>query len=236
MRWMFVLALAGCAASPSGGDDAMAMPCTTQAGTRTAQPFAIGDETRFYFLHVPDAARCALSPLWIDFHGAARELPEQTYATNDAVAEADAEGVILLRPRSRSAADGIYRWDANDGDIDRNRLFVKELVADLEQHYAIDPSRVIVSGFASGAVMATQYLRGDELPVIGIATIDGGFGETSPSVLALMPPHVYTVTGFRDFMVESFAPLRDLYRAAQLGDDRWYWRQGSSGHALYGWH
>ena len=233
---MFVaLWLAGCAATPSGTDDATPTPCATHAGTLTAQPFATGDETRFYFLHVPDAARCAPSPLWIDFHGAASELPEETYATTDAIAEADAEGVILLRPRSRSAG-GVYRWDANDGDIDRNRLFVKELVAYLEQHYAIDASRVIVSGFASGTTMAAQYLRGDELPVIGIATIDGGFGDTSPNVLAHIPPRVYTVTGFRDFMVESFAPLRDLYRAAQLGDDRWYWRQANSGHALYGWH
>jgi poly(3-hydroxybutyrate) depolymerase/photosystem II stability/assembly factor-like uncharacterized protein len=232
-----VLALAvGCAASPTTGDDAMPMPCTAQAGTTTAQPIAIGDTTRFYFLHVPDAARCAVSPLWIDFHGAAKELPEEQTATNDAIAEADAEGVILVRPRSLAGSDGVYRWDANDGDLDRNRLFVKELVAELESRYAIDPSRVIVSGFANGTVMAAQYMRGDELPVAGIATIDGGYGETSPSVLTRIPPRVYTVTGFRDYMTQAFAPLRDFYRAAQLGDDRWYWRQANSGHGMYGWH
>jgi poly(3-hydroxybutyrate) depolymerase len=234
VNWVvLVLALTGCAATPSG-DDAMPMPCTAQAGTFPALQIKSGDETRFYFLHVPDAARCALSPLWIDFHGAAKELPEETYAINDAVAVADAEGVILLRPRSRSVA-GVYRWDANDGDLDRNRAFVKQLVAKLEQHYAIDASRILISGFANGTVMASQYLRGDELPVIGIATIDGGFADTSSSVLARIPPHVYTATGFRDYMVESFAPLRDLYRGAQLGYDRWYWRQANTGHALRGW-
>lgn len=234
--WVFALTVAGCAASPTSGDDAMPMPCTAQAGTLTAQRIEVGAATRFYFLHVPDASRCTLSPLWIDFHGAATDLPEEQTAMNDAVAEADAEGVILLRPRSLADSDGVYRWDANDGDIDRNRLFVKQLVAELEGRYAIDPTRVIVSGFANGTVMAAQYMRGDEVPVIGIATIDGGYGETSPSVLALIPPRVYTVTGFRDYMTQAFAPLRDLYRAAQLGDDRWYWRQANSGHGMYGWH
>lgn len=232
---MFLLALAGCAASPSGDDAAVAPGCTARAGTSHAQTIAIAGDTRFYLLHVPDAARCALSPLWLDFHGAASDVPEEQVATDDAIAEADAEGVILVRPRSLAGSDGTYRWDANPGDIDRNRQFVKTLVAELEQHYAIDPTRVIVSGFGDGAVMASQYLRGDELPVVGIATIDGGYGATSPSVLARIPPRVYAATGFRDYMTRDFAPLRDFYRAAQLGDDRWYWRQGNSGHALYGW-
>ncbi|MEO6774474.1 MAG: hypothetical protein ABI467_15890 [Kofleriaceae bacterium] len=239
MRWMFALALAGCAAAPSG-DDAMPVACTASAGTFHAEQLAIDDPSgaapRFYFLHVPDAARCAVSALWIDFHGAANVLPEEQTATEAAVAEADAEAVILVRPRSLAGTDGVYRWDANDGDVDRNRLFVKQLVARLEQRYAIDPTRVIVSGFGNGAVMAAQYLRGDELPVAGIATIEGGYGETSPAVLARIPPHVYSVTGFRDYMTPAFAPLRDLYRAAQLGDDRWFWRQANAGHALYGWH
>ena len=233
---LLALTVIGCAASPTTGDDAMPMPCTASAGTFTAQSLAVGETTRFYFLHVPDAARCTVSPLWIDFHGAATDLPEEQSATNDAIAEADAEGVILVRPRSLAGSDGVYRWDANDGDVDRNRLFVKELVANLEGRYAIDPTRVIVSGFANGTVMAAQYMRGDELPVIGIATIDGGYGETSPSVLARIPQRVYSVTGFRDYMTEAFAPLRDFYRAAQLGDDRWYWRQANTGHGLSGWH
>jgi len=233
---MLLLALAGCAASPSSGDDA-AVPtvCTAQGGTSHAQTIAIADTTRFYLLHVPDAARCTVSPLWIDFHGAASDVPEEQVATDEAIAEADAEGAILVRPRSLAASDGTYQWDANPGDVDRNRQFVKTLVAALEQHYAIDPTRVIVSGFGNGAMMATQYLRGDELPVIGVATIDGGYGDTSPSVLARIPPRVYTASDFRDYMTQDFAPLRDFYRAAQLGDDRWYWRQGNSGHAMYGW-
>lgn len=233
---MVLLALAGCAASPSSGDDA-AVPaaCTTPAGTSHAQAIAIADTTRFYLLHVPEAARCTLSPLWLDFHGAAGDVPEEQVATAEAIAEAEAEGTILVRPRSLVGSDGTYRWDANPGDIERNRQFVKTLVAELEQRYAIDPTRVIVSGFGNGAVMATQYLRGDELPVVGIATIDGGYGTTSPSLLARIPPRVYTATDFRDYMTQDFAPLRDFYRTAQLGDDRWYWRQGNSGHAMYGW-
>jgi len=232
---MFALALAGCAGSPAAGEDEMPQPCTARAGTSHAQTIAIANTTRFYFLHVPEAARCIPSPLWIDFHAAASDVPEEQLATDDAIAEADAEGAILVRPRSLAGSDGVYRWDANAGDLDRNRQFVKTLVATLEQHYAIDPSRVIVSGFANGAEMAAQYLRGDELPVVGIATLDGGYGDTSPTVLTRLPPRVYTASGFRDYMTQDFAPLRDFYRAAQLADDRWYWRQGNSGHALYGW-
>ena len=232
---MFALALAGCAGSPAAGEDATPAQCTAQAGTSHAQTIAIEGTARFYFLHVPEAARCTTSPLWIDFHTAATDTPEEQLVTDDAVGEADAEGVIVVRPRSLAGSDGIYRWDANPGDLDRNRVFVKTLVATLEQRYAIDPSRVIVSGFADGAEMAAQYLRGDEVPVLGIATIDGGYGDTAPAVLTRIPPRVYTASGFRDYMTQDFAPLRDFYRAAQLADDRWYWRQGNSGHALYGW-
>jgi hypothetical protein len=130
----------------------------------------------------------------------------------------------------------IYRWDENAGDIDRNRAFVRDLVADLEQHYKIDPSRIIVSGFSSGANMAAQYLRPDELDVKGIATVGGGFWDVPANALTRIPARVYSVTGFRDYMTQSFEPLRDLYRAAHLDDDRWYWRQANTGHELYGWH
>lgn len=240
--WVLVALIAACGASPGtpgddGDDDAP--PCTTVAGTFHGQMVTSGGEARSYFLHVPDAARCAMSPLWIDFHGTAGDVPEEAYGTDAAIAEADAEAVILVRPRSKFSVEGganIYRWDANAGDIDRNRAFVRDLVAELEQHYAIDPSRVIITGFSSGANMASQYLRPDELAVSGIATVGGGFWNVPASALTRIPPHVYTVTGFRDYMTENFEPLRDLYRAAHLADDRWYWRQANTGHELYAWH
>src|SRR4051812_44363361 len=239
--WVLTAIVAACGASPvtPAGDDDPPPPCTTEAGTFHAVAIASGGEARAYFLHVPEAARCEMSPLWIDFHGTAGDLPEEAYGTDDAIAVADAEAVILVRPRARSsvvAGANVYRWDENPGDIDRNRAFVRDLVADLEQHYKIDPSRIIVSGFSSGANMAAQYLRPDELDVKGIATIGGGFWDVPASALTRIPARVYSVTGFRDYMTQSFEPLRDLYRAAHLGDDRWYWRQANTGHQLYGWH
>jgi len=239
--WVLLGMVAACGASPvtPGGDDDAPPPCTTVAGTFHALAITSGGEARAYFLHIPEAARCEMSPLWIDFHGTAGDMPEEAYGTDEAIAVADAEAVILVRPRSRSSVvsgANIYRWDENAGDLDRNRAFVRDLVADLEQHYAIDPSRIIVSGFSSGANMAAQYLRPDELAVAGVATIGGGFWDVPASALTRIPAHVYSVTGFRDYMTQSFEPLRDLYRAARLDDDRWYWRQANTGHELYGWH
>lgn len=238
------LALAACSSHTSepSAPDAVTPACTEGAlGTQHALTLTSGGETRYYFLHVPSAATCTTpAPLWIDFHGTAGgPTPEEAYGTADAIAAADREGVILVRPRSRfAAADGgqLYQWDVNPGDIDLNRQYVRDLVAALSAQYAIDPARVFVSGFSSGTNMASQYLRSDELPVAGIATIGGGFWDTSAALLARIPPRLYTMTGFRDYMVQNFDNLRDLLRAANIGPDRWYWRQADIGHQLYGWH
>ncbi|CAN5910163.1 hypothetical protein BH11MYX2_BH11MYX2_07970 [soil metagenome] len=223
-----------------GGVDGNAA-CAAAGGAQHEQTITVGGETRTYFLYVPETARCATGvPLWIDFHGTAGDPdPEEQYANAGAMAAADAEGVILVRPRSRSKDEGgypIYRWDENAGDIARNLTFVEQLVDHVAETYTIDRAQIVVSGFSSGANMASQYLRPTALPVAGIATIGGGFwGVTSPE-LSRVPPRVYSMTGYRDYMRANFEPLRDLYLAAGLDETRWYSREANIGHDLYDWH
>ena len=240
---LVVLAACGTPAAPIAPPDAAPpQPACSEgpAGSQHGLTLQSGGETRTYFLHVPATVACASpAPLWIDFHGTAGDpAPEEAYGLAGAIAAADREGVILVRPRSRSSVEdggNIYRWDENDGDIDRNRAYVHDLVAALAKDYAIDPARIFVTGFSSGANMASQYLRPDELPVIGIGNVGGGFWDVSASELTRIPPHIYTITGYRDYMVQNFDPLRDLLRA-NASPDTWYWRQVDTGHDLYAWH
>ncbi|HEY4176522.1 MAG TPA: hypothetical protein VGM90_06815 [Kofleriaceae bacterium] len=241
-----MLSLVGCGGdheeqTPADGGVDSSAACSAAGGAQHEQTITVGAETRTYFLYVPEAVRCATGvPLWIDFHGTAGDPdPEEAYANEGAMAEADAEGVILVRPRSRSNVEGgfpIYRWDENTGDVARNVTFVAQLVDHIGEIYAIDRAQIVVSGFSSGANMASQYLRPTTFPVAGIATIGGGFWGVSASELSRVPPHVYSMTGYRDYMRANFEPLRDLYKAAGLDQTRWYSREANIGHELYDWH
>lgn len=118
------------AACSSGDDDAMMQPdggngsgeCTAPTGTFHGQTLANGDgkEDRYYLLHVPASYHCEPMPLLVDFHGTAEDMPEEAYQTDALIEFADAHGVIVARPRSRSSIEGtytIYRWDQNPGDL-----------------------------------------------------------------------------------------------------------------------
>ena len=242
-----MLLLASCgdpdpATPPDAADDTPDAPpvaCTGPRGTHHEQTLSSGGEQRFYFIHVPDDYDCAAgAPLWLDFHGTAGEpRPEEAYGLDAAVAAADREHVIFVRPRSRSSLQGgarIYRWDQNPGDIPRNLSYVEDLVASLEAAYHLD-GRILVSGFSSGANMAGHYLDPAQLPVAGIATIGGGFWDVDAATLSRIPAHVYTTTGWRDYMVMYFDQMRELL-AANAGPEVWFDRQSDTGHELYGWH
>jgi polyhydroxybutyrate depolymerase len=159
----------------AGLDGRPIVGCDAPLGTQHAQTLATGDgvEDRAYWLHVPASYRCeSPAPLLVDFHGTSGDLPEEAYQTDALVAFADAHGVIVVRPRSRSSAfmgANIYRWDQNPGDLARNVTFRHNLVADLEQRYAIDPARVYASGFSTGSNMTAQFLTDPASPFQGLA-------------------------------------------------------------------
>ena len=227
----------------AGGDDAVDPRCEAARGELHAQVLADGDgvDDRVYWLYVPASYACAQpAPVLVDFHGTAGDVPEEAYQTPALIAFAEANGVIVARPRARPRTwNGydLYQWDGNAGDIPRNREFAKRLVADLEARYAIDPARVYASGFSSGANMAAQFLFDAQSPFAGLAPIAGGNWTTQgPSPSLAGGPRLYLATGYRDYLWGYAASTDTAARAAGLEADRIWLRRTGGGHDLYAWH
>lgn len=224
-----------------GGADAAAPPCSGESGTFHNQTLEVGGERRAYFLYVPAAYDCAAAwPLLVDFHGTGGGAePEILYKNPELLALADAEGFLVVRPRSRSSKEGgtdeIYRWDENPGDLGRNVDFAHALVADLEGRYHIDPARVYASGFSSGSNMAAQFLADDPAVFKGLGLVAGG-AWTAPVVGADPPARIYATTGYRDYLWYAAAGTRDLLAGAGYPMDHFFLRESDMGHELYGWH
>ncbi len=243
------VAAAACGGSSAAQPDATApdgapLGCDPAApgGTLHGQilPAGDGSEDRTYWLHVPPGYVCGTpSPLLVDFHGTASDVPEEAYQTDALIAFADAHGVIVARPRSRSSLEGgsqIYRWDQNAGDLPRNVRFADNLVASLERTYDIDRTRVYASGFSSGSNMAAQFLTDAASPFLGLAPIAGGhWGDTALPVLAT-GLRVYMSTGYRDYLWPTARDLVTDLAAAGLPADHLFVSHTGGGHDLYPWH
>jgi poly(3-hydroxybutyrate) depolymerase len=199
--------VAACTDPVDDGPMVMQPECTNAAsGTMHSQALTTGDgvEDRQYWLHVPASYDCNTPmPLLVDFHGTAGDVPEEAYQTEALVAFSDANGVIVARPRSRSATVGgqsVYRWDQNTGDLPRNVTFAKNLVTDLAARYAIDPARVYASGFSSGSNMVAQFLGDSTSPFTGLAPIAGGLWTQKALPSLAGGPRIYAATGYRDYL------------------------------------
>ncbi|MBV8762111.1 MAG: hypothetical protein JO257_32760 [Deltaproteobacteria bacterium] len=244
MRIAWALVVVGCSSSPSQMAMPDAPPAGCQdgvAGTQHGLSIDVSGEQRFYWLHVPASVHCtAPAPLLVDFHGTAGgDAPEEAYQTHALIAFADAHGVIVARPRSRSSLFNgapIYRWDENAGDLDKNRAFAKQLVGALEQQYTIDPARVYASGFSSGSNMTAQFLIDPSSPFKGIAPIAGGRWTTDALPALANGPRIYMSTGYRDYLWPTARDLIDQVTAAGLPADALTVRHTGGGHDLYAWH
>ena len=224
-------------------------PCDLEPGAFSDQVLADGDdeEDRYFFLYVPDGLRCGEPiPLLVDFHGTASgERPEEAYQLESLEAMAEAEGAIVVRPRSRSSEEGsfgqIYRWDQNPGDIARNVRFTERLVEALSVRFQIDPARRYASGFSSGSNMSAQFFDEEKLGLFqGIAPIAGGLFSTSEADIGSLAgdgaPRVYASTGYRDYLLTSQRDLLDELESNGLPAERLWLRELNTGHDLFPWH
>jgi predicted esterase len=225
--------------------DGACRPCGAPLGSQSDQvlPLGDGEEDRFYFLHVPSSYDCGEpTPLLVDFHGTAGPpAPEEAYQNEAAIALAEAEGAIVVRPRSRSSEMGsfeIFRWDQNPGDLERNVTYAQNLVDALRKLYNVDPARLYASGFSSGANMTSQFF-GDEHRGLfrGLAPIAGGYwAEPSISTFDGDAPRAYVATGYRDYLYGTTRDLLESLDAAGVPEDAIFFRETDTGHELYDWH
>ncbi len=214
------------------------------------QPLQVGVLTRHYMLYVPAAYACPSDKAWpliIDFGGTwtgtEADMGEEFYALPGLLAQADAQGFIVARPRSLSSTeDGtvpVYRWDENPGDYGLNEAFGHALVEHIESLYDIDSTRVYAFGFSSGTGMAAQFLADDPQVFHGYGYVGGGYfpGEAPPRVtLPATPPRMYAVSGYRDYLRDDEQALIDLLGQSSYPMASFFRRGSDNGHELYGWH
>jgi predicted esterase/photosystem II stability/assembly factor-like uncharacterized protein len=228
--------------SDAAVDATIDVGCGAPTGDFHSQVLAMGDgiEDRYYWMHVPSTYSCTTPmPILVDFHGTAGDVPEEAYQTPALIEFSDATGVIVVRPRSRSSVEGgvnLYRWDENGGDIARNMTYARNLVADLEHRYAIDPERVYASGFSSGSNMAAQFLTDAQSPFKGLAPIAGGEWSTPALRDQTTGPYVFMSTGYRDYLWPTAKDLIAALAIAHQPADHLCVRHTGGGHDLYPWH
>ncbi len=225
--------------------DGACHPCGAPVGSQHDQvlPLGDGEEDRFYFLHVPATYDCAApAPLLVDFHGTAGpSRPEEAYQNPAAIGLAEAEGAIVVRPRSRSSEMGgleIFRWDQNPGDLDRNVTYAQNLVDAIRKLYNVDASRVYASGFSSGANMTSQFFGAEHRGLFrGLAPIAGGYwSDPGITMFEGDAPRVYVATGYRDYLWGTARDLLGSLDDAGVPSDSIFFRETDTGHELYASH
>jgi len=204
------------------------------AGTFREQALEVDGETRFYLLHVPDTA--GPYPVLFDFHGTAGggAVPaEEAYGLDAAISAAEANGFVLVRPRSRSMSSPgyeVYRWDQNPGDPDRNTDFALALLEALAEDLPLDLDRVHAMGFSSGTNQAAMLAELDDSPFAGFGHVGGGAWHSEAQRVR---GRVWMATPYRDYMRAYHHELvRQLDAAGHPETDRLH-RPSMSGHELY---
>ena len=206
--------LAGCASASGASGRQRTQPSTAQqarpaAAQRTYQgtnglktvTVQSGGRTRTYLLYVPpgDSSTHRL-PLVLVFHGAgdtAANTVNETDLPN--IAEQD-RSMILVFPQGydNSWNEGTGSSPAAQAGVN-DVTFVETILDRVERNYAVDPRRVVATGFSNGALL-TEYL-GCAIPrrLTMIAPVEG---ELPQAIAArchpAVPMNVFEVHGTAD--------------------------------------
>lgn len=145
-------------------------------------------ETRDGLLFVPATYRGGrAAPLLLALHGAGGSAGQAAFILSML---ANITGVIILAPDSRRQT-----WDAIRGDYGPDVMFVDQALEQTFRRYAVDPSRVGISGFSDGASYALSLgLTNGDL-FTHIIALSPGF--IAP-VQAIGRPHIFITHGTRD--------------------------------------
>ena len=212
-----------------------------ETGTFRGRTIEVERTTRAFLLHVPPSFSCGVAmPLLVDFHGTTSlEFPEEDLLTEETIELANSRGFVLVRPRSLAGpvdGDELFQWDVNDGDLERNRRFVHDLVALVRSEYTVDPLRTYAFGFSNGTNMATLFLGDAASPFHGYAVVGGGaWAETHVLPRSATQPRLYATTGYRDYMYEWHTTLVEKWREAGHEAEALLVRPHHGGHEVYDW-
>lgn len=113
----------------------------------------IGDESREYWLYVPNNAK-ANAPLVLSLHGASGHDTDKSPFRTDV---ADKAGCIVAYPQGKEIYFPVFGgtvtgWDAS-GEENEDVTFLKAVIEDVASKYTIDRKRIYCCGFSNGGMM-----------------------------------------------------------------------------------
>ena len=182
---------------------------------------SFGGRDRMAHVHLPRGYdhRTRL-PLLLVFHGSGASFSQMRDWTGfDSFA--DDEGFVVVYP-------GAYRsW--TDSDVE----FVEGLVDHLTDQWAVDPSRVAVTGFSAGAFLSHLLACKPGFPVRAVATVGATVSRTTREVCD--PPGFVRVSRVSALLMlgdrDPLVPLEGSDHALSLAESATMWRaiDGCSG-------
>jgi polyhydroxybutyrate depolymerase len=190
------LGVAGCGLRPGPAD-----PADPASGT-AVRVLEVDGLDRGYLLHVPaDLADDPALVVMLHGGGGSGRQAERAYGWTDL---ADAHGFLVAYP------DGVSRtWNAGDccgpaarDDVD-DVAFVTELVATLQEEFAVSPERTFATGMSNGAMMAYRMACETDL-FAAIAPVAGTIVTACDDPT---PTSVLHVHGLDDAMVRMDGEL-----------------------------
>ncbi len=209
-------ALLGLLAAGACGGDATGPSGDWKPGT-ASYSLSVGDLTRTFLVHVPTHRPTTTTgalrpyPLLVLLHGSNGEGANVEYASRmDSIA--DVHGYVVAYPNALRAGGGLYPADWNAGtccgEPQREGVddlgFIAAIVTDAEKQLPVDPHRVYVAGFSSGALMA--YHAGCQLAgtFAAIGVVEGSIDDAACAPRRAVP--LVAVQGTADESVTYHDP------------------------------
>lgn len=170
------------------------LSCQSHLSVRTISPgktylektgFKTGRFSRSYLIHVPSGYTPANQyPLVVMLHGAfstAGEMEEKTGLST----LADREDFLVLYPNGIGIMGFLQHWNAGfccgkamADDID-DVGFITYAIDDVCQKLSVDRSRIYMSGYSNGAMMACRYVSAHPEKIAAVAVLAGAIGGRS---------------------------------------------------------
>lgn len=128
---------------------------------------------RHYYFHIPTGYDGeTLLPMLISFHGFTSN-PQQNMLTTGFTHMADEEGFIAVFPEGYNDPAGWYAHDDAELEFPDDVQFTRDVISDMRARYAVDPTRIYITGFSNGGGMAHR-IGCDMADVVAAVAAAGG--------------------------------------------------------------
>jgi polyhydroxybutyrate depolymerase len=189
------------------------------------ESITVNGEERQWRIFIPSTYKKGKpTPLVLNFHGSG-SAPNRQAMLSEFEQLAELEEFFVISPTAKyyPKKGGLVTWnvDSHEKGVD-DVLFIRELIANISQHYTIDPTRIYSTGFSGGARMSSRLACDLSNVIAAIAPVAGvRFPEDcNPS----RPVPVITFHGKAD----------NINHYKHQADSNAYWRMGVE-EALSGW-